>query len=120
MHKISTTYRTLIAGLLSAWMMIIVISGVVFMHKEVTSTGEIITHIHPYDFTKGKTPHHHESDAEIQYLNVVFNGTYIQSDFVIFEMPVPPLSFTVDYAQIIPAETLSSTTEQQSRGPPTA
>lgn len=32
--------------------MVIIISGVVFMHKEVTSTGEIITHIHPYNFTK--------------------------------------------------------------------
>lgn len=34
--------------------MVIIISGVVFMHKEVTSTGEIITHIHPYNFTKRK------------------------------------------------------------------
>lgn len=119
MHKISTTYRTLIAGLLSAWMMIIVISGVVFMHKEVTSTGEIITHIHPYDFTKGKQQHHHESDAEIQYLNVVFNGTYIQTDFVIFEMPIPALSFTIDYAQLSFQEALASITEKQSRGPPT-
>ena len=47
-------------------MVAIITSGVVFMHKEVTSTGEIVTHIHPYDFTqKGEPQHHHSYDLAI-------------------------------------------------------
>lgn len=58
------------------------------MHKEVTSKGEIITHIHPYDFTKKKNKQHHKSDAEIQYLNVVFQGAFVEPTFTLFEAPV--------------------------------
>lgn len=81
-------YRSLYAALLAGWMCIIVISGVVFMHKEVTSTGEIVTHIHPYDFTKKSQKSHHKSDAEIQYLNIVFQGTFANADFPTFETPI--------------------------------
>ncbi|WP_317170635.1 hypothetical protein [Sphingobacterium litopenaei] len=82
-----STYRRLIASLLTCWMTLIVISGIVFMHKEVTSKGEIITHIHPYDFTK-KQKHHHKNDAEIRFLDVLYQGTFIESEFTIFEVPV--------------------------------
>jgi hypothetical protein len=68
-------------------MTLIVISGIVFMHKEVTSKGEIVTHIHPYDFTK-KQKHHHKSDAEIHFLDILFQGTFIESDFITFEVPI--------------------------------
>ena len=80
-------YRRLIASLLTCWMTLIVISGIVFMHKEVTSKGEIVTHIHPYDFTK-KQKHHHKSDAEIRFLDVLYQGTFIESTFTTFETPV--------------------------------
>ncbi|MDR2284976.1 MAG: hypothetical protein LBE37_17310 [Sphingobacterium sp.] len=80
-------YRSLFAYLLAGWMSVIVISGIVFMHKEVTSKGEIITHIHPYDFTKKKDKHHHKNDAEIQFLNVVFQGAFIEPVFSIVEVP---------------------------------
>jgi hypothetical protein len=69
------------------WMTLIVISGIVFMHKEVTSKGEIVTHIHPYDFTN-KQKHHHKSDAEIHFLDILYQGTFIESDFVTFEDPI--------------------------------
>lgn len=57
------------------------------MHKEVTSKGEIVTHIHPYDFTN-KQKHHHKSDAEIHFLDLLFQGTFIESDFITFEVPI--------------------------------
>src|SRR5690606_31144825 len=56
MHILSSTYRNLTALLLSVCMVAIITSSVVFMHKEVTSTGEIVTHIHPYDFTQKGEP----------------------------------------------------------------
>lgn len=83
-----STYRRLIASLLTCWMSLIVISGIVFMHKEVTSKGEIVTHVHPYDFTK-KQKHQHKSDDEIHFLDVLFQGTFIESSFTALEIPVP-------------------------------
>lgn len=88
MYFFTNKYRTLIAKLLCIWTLTIVISGVVFMHKEVTSTGEIVTHVHPYDFTKKNQQHHHQSDDEIQFLNIVFHGAFILGDIVVFEAPV--------------------------------
>ena len=58
------------------------------MHKEVTSKGEIITHVHPYDFTQKHNKHTHKSDAEIQFLNVLFQGTFTETDFYVFELPI--------------------------------
>ena len=81
------TYRRYIASILAVWMSMIIISGIVFIHKEVTSTGEIVIHVHPYDFTHN-TKHKHESDAEIQYLNVLFHGSFIESEFFVFESPI--------------------------------
>ncbi|WP_437921032.1 hypothetical protein [Sphingobacterium sp. LRF_L2] len=118
MHKLTAKYRSLLAYLLSAWMITIIISGVVFMHKEVTSTGEIITHIHPYDFTKKGEPHHHKSDAEIQYLNVVFAGAFLASDLFIFEMVLPPFSFPIHYAEIAAHPIFEVVTHYNLRGPP--
>ena len=86
-HTIST-YRRLFASLMAMWMSLIVVSGIVFMHKEVTSKGEIVTHIHPYDFTKKGSKHHHKSDAEIQFLNVLHFGNFVQTDFIQYEEPV--------------------------------
>ena len=71
--------------MLAAWMMTIVISGVIFMHKEVPSTGEIVTHVHPYDFTDSGQPHQHNSDAEIEFLNMLYQGTYLQADLLVWE-----------------------------------
>lgn len=80
-------YRKLFASLLALWMGLIVLSGIVFMHKEVTSDGEIITHIHPYDFTN-KNKNHHKSDAEIRYLDVVFYGSFTKPIFYSINSPI--------------------------------
>ena len=69
MHRLAS-YRLLVANFLLVWMCGIIISGVVFMHKEVTSNGEIVTHIHPYNLNE-KKHHQHHSDAEIRFLDIV-------------------------------------------------
>ena len=113
-----STYRRLIASLLTCWMSLIVISGIVFMHKEVTSKGEIFTHIHPYDFTK-KQKHQHKSDAEIRFLDVLYQGTFIESDFITFETPLVP-EFTIPFNIDHVLQTASITAfHSYLRGPPT-
>lgn len=92
-------YRKVLSALLAVWMGIIVISGIVFMHKEVTSDGEIITHIHPYDFTQ-KDKDHHKSDAEIRYLDVIYQGSFVESDFATFEVPFFQVFF-LEYKQVL-------------------
>ncbi len=86
MHRL-TSYRQLVANLLLVWMCSIIVSGVVFMHKEVTSTGEIVTHIHPYNLGE-KTHHHHHSDAEIRFLDIVFQGSYLDWSPFTYEVPI--------------------------------
>lgn len=98
--------------------MVIIISGVVFMHKEVTSTGEIITHVHPYDFTKKGHPHHHHSDGEIQYLNVVFAGAFLASDLLVFEMAITPLLLHISYADLVEIAIPNPVVHYDLRGPP--
>src|SRR5690606_36786844 len=99
MHRLSSTYRNLTAWLLSVWMMAIITSGVGFMHKEVTSKGEIVPHIHPYEFTQKGEPQHHHSDDEIQFLNVVFAGVFVASDLQAFEFSVAPIPLCIHYAE---------------------
>ncbi|MFD1769514.1 hypothetical protein [Sphingobacterium suaedae] len=118
MHKLSTTYRSFVASLLSAWMIAIIISGVVFMHKEVTSTGEIITHVHPYDFTKKGKSHHHHSDGEIQYLNVVFAGAFLANDLLVYELALTPRHLRIHYAELIESVRSESIVHYDLRGPP--
>lgn len=111
-------YRSVFASLLAMWMTLIVISGIVFMHKEVTSNGEIITHIHPYDFTKKKSKHQHKSDAEIRYLDVVFQGSFTESTFYAFEAPIR-LYFEIDtYQNYFISYQSYTTLHSFSRGPP--
>ena len=118
MHQLSTTYRNLIAWSLSVWMVAIITSGVVFMHKEVTSTGEIVTHIHPYDFTKKVEPHHHHSDDEIQFLNVVFAGVFVANDLQVFELSVTPGMLRIHYAELVEAAASTLLFHYDLRGPP--
>lgn len=113
-----STYRRLFASLLAMWMSLIVVSGIVFMHKEVTSNGEIITHIHPYDFTKKKNKHQHKSDAEIRYLDVVFQGSFTEPIFYAFEAPTR-LYFEIDsYQNYFISYQSPTPLHSFSRGPP--
>lgn len=118
MHRLSTTYRNFIAWSLSVWMVAIITSGVVFMHKEVTSTGEIVTHIHPYDFTKKGKPHHHDSDDEIHFLDVVFAGVFVASGLQVFELSVPPRLLRIHYAEVTEHVFLRPILHYDLRGPP--
>lgn len=120
MHILSSTYRNLTAWLLSVWMVAIITSGVVFMHKEVTSTGEIVTHIHPYDFTQKGEPQHHHSDDEIQFLNVVFAGVFVASDFQAFEFTVTPIPLCIHYAEATESKLSRLLFPYDLRGPPTS
>lgn len=70
-----------------ALMSLIIISGVIFMHKEVKSNGEIVMHNHPYDFTSDQ-PRPQESDDQIDFLNVVYHQNFVQTEFTIFEQPI--------------------------------
>jgi len=101
-------------------MVAIITSGVVFMHKEVTSTGEIVTHIHPYDFTKKGKPHHHHSDDEIQFLNVVFAGVFVADDFPAFELSVTPILLCIHYAELTEHAPATLLFHYNLRGPPTS
>ncbi|HLT87452.1 MAG TPA: hypothetical protein VKZ57_07670 [Sphingobacterium sp.] len=118
MHKLSTTYRNLIAWSLSVWMVAIITSGVVFMHKEVTSTGEIVTHIHPYDFTKKGEPHHHHSDDEIHFLDIVFAGAFVASDLQAFELSIAPVMLRIHYAELAESTPFTLLFHYDLRGPP--
>ncbi|WP_245801029.1 hypothetical protein [Sphingobacterium nematocida] len=111
-------YRRLFAYLLAGWMSVIIISGIVFMHKEVTSKGEIITHIHPYNFTNKKDKHHHKNDAEIQYLNVVFQGTFIETVFTVFEAPYFQEFEYVSYPSYTKTYHFTEHLDTYLRGPP--
>lgn len=117
MHRL-TSYRHLVAKLLFVWMLGIITSGVVFMHKEVTSTGEIITHIHPYNL--GEKQHHkHHSDAEIRFLDIVFQGSYLNWSSVVFEAPILP-EFNVMEFGFQDVKLISQTHDTRAcRGPPT-
>jgi len=66
------------------------------MHKEVTSTGEIVTHIHPYNLGE-KTKHHHNSDAQIHYLDILYQGTYLYDGLLVFNFTIP-FQFVINYS----------------------
>lgn len=118
MHRLSSTYRNFIAWSLSIWMVAIITSGVVFMHKEVTSTGEIVTHIHPYDFTKKGKTHHHHSDDEIHFLDVVFAGVFVADDQQVFELALTPLLLRIHYAELLESTLSKPIIHYDLRGPP--
>ncbi|RKO73236.1 hypothetical protein D7322_00740 [Sphingobacterium puteale] len=114
--KTTRNLRQLIASFQLALMSLIIISGVVFMHKEVKSTGEIVMHTHPYDFTKKEKPQ--ETDDQIDYLNVIYQNTYVQTEFIVLELPAPKEIQTTNYSSICPEVARISTSPYYLRGPP--
>jgi len=97
-------------------MSLIILSGVIFMHKEVKSNGEIVMHTHPYDFTKKEKPQ--ETDDQIDYLNVIYQNNYVQTDFIVLELPIPKEIQTALYRAICPEVTTITNTPYYLRGPP--
>jgi len=100
------------------WMSLIVISGIVFMHKEVTSDGQFITHVHPYDFTKKKNGSHHKSDAEIRYLDIVFQGSFTEPIFYNFSAPVRITYDLIQHFYYVDTYCSFKTHHLLNRGPP--
>lgn len=66
----------------------ILLSGMVFMHKHTTSSGQVIVHVHPYNLkTDPEGKKHKHTDREIHFLDVVFSGTFIETAPHEFEVP---------------------------------
>lgn len=116
MHKISP-YRQFIAHFLFFWMCGIIVSGVVFMHKEVTSTGEIVTHVHPYNLGE-KKHHQHHSDDEIRFLDIVFQGSYLHWEAQSYVAPIQQVLIEIDYAEQTFAEIKQYINFRVGRDPP--
>lgn len=114
--KITRNLRQLIASFQLALMSLIIISGVIFMHKEVKSNGEIVMHTHPYDFTKKQKPQ--ETDDQIDYLNVIYQNTYVQATFLVLELPIPREIQSTHYYSICPEIATTSIRSYYLRGPP--
>lgn len=114
--KTTRNLRQLIASVQLVLMSWIIISGVVFMHKEVKSTGEIVMHTHPYDFTKKEKPQ--ETDDQIDYLNVIYQNTYVQTEFTVLELPIPKEIQLTVYCSACPEVTTITNSPYYLRGPP--
>ncbi|MDR6736483.1 MULTISPECIES: hypothetical protein [unclassified Sphingobacterium] len=114
--KTTRSPRQLIALCQLVLMSLIIISGVVFMHKEVKSTGEIVMHTHPYDFTKKQKPQ--ETDDQIEYLNVIYHNTYVQTEFTVLELPIPREVRQVRYNSFCPEAITATIDHYHLRGPP--
>lgn len=100
-------------------LMIIISSGMLFMHKHQTSSGKIVIHVHPYNLAKDQdaTKHYH-TDAEAHFLDVVFNGSYLQTNFVAYESP-SPINLTDSSIKESPSDVIASLDHKIFlRGPP--
>lgn len=69
--------RSFLALFQAGLLCLIMVSGMVFMHKHQTQDGRIVIHIHPYDLSADADKPHHNSDDEIHLLDVVFQGVYL-------------------------------------------
>jgi hypothetical protein len=83
---IRSNFRTAIAYLQTILLISIVSSGMLFMHKHTTSSGQIVIHVHPYNLESDPngTKHHH-TENEIHFLDVVFSGAYLQTALITYE-----------------------------------
>ncbi|MCS3553194.1 MULTISPECIES: hypothetical protein [unclassified Sphingobacterium] len=109
--------RKILASMQLALISLIIISGVIFMHKEVKSNGEIVMHNHPYDFTNDQ-PRPQESDDQIDFLNVVYNQNFVQSEFIVFEQPIRTIVHIYSYQVYTPVVTNRVVDHAFLRGPP--
>lgn len=80
--------RLILARFFLVLLSAIIVSGVLFIHKHTTRDGQIIIHIHPYDFTDAdSTTDHHQTEGEIYHLDIIFSGNYIGSAPAEVQMP---------------------------------
>lgn len=86
------SFKIFIAYVQTVLLISIVSSGMLFMHKHTTSTGQIVIHIHPYNLKADPdASKHHHTDSEIHFLDVVFHGNYLQTDYIALEPPFPTI-----------------------------
>lgn len=116
MHRL-TTYRRLVAHLLHLWIWMIIGSGVVFIHKEITSDGTVVIHNHPYDFTK-KTKHQHNTDDEIHFLDIVFQRVFVKADSLVFQTPIRDNYSILSFPPLIQQYIQQNLDSPSTRGPP--
>lgn len=98
---------------------LITASGTIFMHKHKTADGRIVIHTHPYNLKKDPdaTKHHH-SDSEIHLLDVVFQGNFLQPQFLYYEQPIQtPICVAYNPFRTIRPET-NTVHRVDVRGPP--
>lgn len=89
MMTVLTSIRPRLALAQAILFCLIVASGTVFMHKHRTHDGRIVIHTHPYNLNKDPDAgRHHQSDTEIHLLDVIFQGSYLQTPFTLFEEPL--------------------------------
>ena len=100
---------------------LIIASGTVFMHKHKTRDGRIIIHTHPYNLkTDPDTSPHHQSESEIHLLDAIFQGSFLQTDFTVYEQPVIS-PFIVTYLPYQACRTpIDGSRRRHPRGPPYA
>ncbi|MFB2117736.1 hypothetical protein [Parapedobacter sp. 2B3] len=98
---------------------LIVASGTVFMHKHKTRDGRIIIHTHPYNLKADPDANpHHESESEIYLLDALFQGRFLQTDFITYEQPAAE-PFTVAYLPYRLRDVqLASANRRSPRAPP--
>lgn len=81
--------RTTLALIQASLLCLILVSGSLFMHKHTTVSGKIVVHVHPYDLSKaGSEQQHHSTDSEIHFLDVVYQGQFLESAFSTFQAPI--------------------------------
>lgn len=112
--------RVLLAYTQVTLLIAIIISGMLFVHKHKTSTGEIVVHNHPYNLKEDpeKNPHH-ESDDEIHFLDVVFSGSFVVYDSTVLSFPCEIWVPTLYSAPILEKLQQCEISHYYLRGPPT-
>ena len=89
------------------------------MHKHTTASGKIVIHVHPYDLTNdGSDSQHHKTESEIHFLDVVFQGQFLQTCFLAMQVPnvAPAVAIYGVYRESRNLQACHAFTEP--RGPP--
>ncbi len=113
------SFRILIAYVQVVLLIGIIGSGTLFMHKHTTSSGQIIVHTHPYNLkTDPDGTKHKHTDNEIHFLDVVFNGSYLQTDGLVFDAATWGKPLVLQSIALVPGVTQDCDQHFYLRGPP--
>ena len=95
-NSINTPIKLRLLAYCQALLLLTIVgSGMLFAHKHQLSSGEVVVHIHPYNFKKDPMGQKHKHSAsELHFLDVVFQGQYIGADFIKVGTPWEKILFT--------------------------